>query len=154
MFVLVRHADAGSKRLWKGPDAQRPLTEHGRHQAAGLAQSLLGLDIRAILTSAMTRCRQTIEPLATARQLPIREHELLLPDADLTALLALLAEPTIAGTVLCTHRETLSRILPQWPDAPRTDAPPRDKTAKGAAWIVDNLPGPHAELRYVPATPG
>ena len=154
MFVLVRHADAGSKRGWDGPDAERPLTERGQRQAVGLVQSLLGLDIRAVLSSPMTRCRQTIAPLATARALPIREHELLLPDADLTALMALLGDPSIAGCVLCTHGETLNRILPLWPDAPRTDALPGDKTTKGAGWIVHDVPGRHAMLQYLPANPG
>ncbi len=34
MFVLVRHAHAGNKALWHGPDADRPLSIVGRRQAA------------------------------------------------------------------------------------------------------------------------
>ena len=153
MFVLVRHGEAGSKRRWHGQDSLRPLSDHGHRQAAGLVHSLRDLDVRAVLTSPMTRCRQTVAPLAQARDLTIREHALLLPDADLTALMSMLSEPSIGGTVLCTHGEALTRILPQWQDLPRTGGPPDDKTRKGAAWIVENYPGPRASLRYLPATP-
>lgn len=153
MFVLIRHADAGNKRDWPGPDTQRPLTPHGRRQADSLVNALQHLDLGGIWTSPMMRCRQTIQPLAEARGLPLREHELLLPAADLDDLLALLGDPTIAGAALCTHRETLTRLLPHWQHLPRTNAPADDKTAKGAAWIVERYPGPHAALHYVPAKP-
>jgi 8-oxo-dGTP diphosphatase len=153
MFALVRHADAGSKRRWPGPDTQRPLSAHGQRQTRGLVSTLHGLDIRAIWTSPMTRCRQTVEPLARARALPIRETGLLSPDADLTDLLALLVQPSITDAVLCTHRETLTRVLLHWQQLPRTGGPEDDKTAKGAAWIVENYPGPLAALHYLPADP-
>ncbi|HZC53356.1 MAG TPA: histidine phosphatase family protein [Mycobacterium sp.] len=153
MFVVVRHAHAGRKADWDGPDAQRPLSEKGRRQALGLVASLRGLDLRAVWSSPTARCRQTVAPLADERQLPIRGLELLLPDAEVTALSALLASPNMDGAVLCTHRKTLARLLPLWRHTAVPDDPGGGGTAKGAAWLVGDLAGAHPRLRYVPATP-
>ena len=38
---LVRHAHAGNKADWYGPDLARPLSERGRRQASGLVARLL-----------------------------------------------------------------------------------------------------------------
>jgi phosphohistidine phosphatase SixA len=32
MLLVVRHADAGDKRTWKGPDSLRPLSPTGHRQ--------------------------------------------------------------------------------------------------------------------------
>jgi phosphohistidine phosphatase SixA len=32
MLLVVRHADAGDKRTWSGPDALRPLSPTGHRQ--------------------------------------------------------------------------------------------------------------------------
>ncbi len=63
---LLRHAKAGSRKDWsEGPDAQRPLTEEGWAQARALADELLAIDEPSVLLSSpLTRCWQTLEPLA------------------------------------------------------------------------------------------
>jgi phosphohistidine phosphatase SixA len=154
MLVVVRHAHAGKKAQWAGPDAQRPLSAKGRRQALSLAASLRNRDISTVWSSPTARCRQTVEPLASERHLPIRNLELLLPDADVTALSALLAQPSMAGAVLCTHGETLARLLPLWRNAAPPDNLGDGGTAKGAAWLVDDLARAQPTLRYVPAAPG
>lgn len=153
MFVLVRHAHAGSKSTWSGPDAERPLSVKGRRQALGLAVALRQVRIHAVWSSPMARCRRTVAPLAQERQLMIRDQALLLPGGDVTALIAVLAEPTSAGTVLCTHGETLSGLLPQWQESATSDAPLDNPTAKGAAWIVRDFPGPRPQLHYIRPQP-
>jgi len=50
-----------------------------------------------------------------------------------SALLALLAEPDSAGTVLSTHGETLTGLLPHWQDCATSDAPLENVTAKGGS---------------------
>ncbi len=149
MFVLVRHAHAGDKNDWGGPDALRPLSARGLRQANGLVDSLRGLRISAVWSSPTTRCRQTVAPLANERRLPVRDHALVLPDADLTALLALLGQPATSGAVLCTHGETLTRLLPHWLHTVPTDDTASITTSKGAAWIVEDFPGPRPRLQYL-----
>lgn len=70
---LLRHAKAGSRKDWhEGPDAQRPLTEEGWAQARVLADELLALgEPDLLLSSPLTRCWQTMEPLARRIQRPI-----------------------------------------------------------------------------------
>ena len=62
-LIFFRHGPAGSKAEWQGPDGERPLTDDGRAvvgQAAGLlARS--GISVDAVLTSPLTRARQTAE---------------------------------------------------------------------------------------------
>jgi len=153
MFVLVRHAHAGNKATWRGPDTERPLSDKGQRQALGLAVALRRVRIRAVWSSPTARCRLTVAPLARERQLRIQDQALLLPDADLSALLALLAEPTSGGAVLCTHGETLTGLLPHWQESASSDAPLDNVTAKGAAWIVRDFPGPRPQLHYVHPRP-
>jgi len=60
MFVLVRHAHAGEKKSWHGPDEDRPLSTLGYWQARGLVAALDGIELRALFASptpaAVRRC--------------------------------------------------------------------------------------------------
>ena len=49
MFVLVRHAHAGEKRSWHGPDADRPLSILGYWQAQSLVAALVGVVVNLII---------------------------------------------------------------------------------------------------------
>ena len=69
MLLLVRHAHAGDKTRWQGPDRLRPLSLAGQAEAAGLVVRLEDFPIWRILTSPTLRCQQTVEPLA-------RDHRL------------------------------------------------------------------------------
>jgi broad specificity phosphatase PhoE len=71
MLLVVRHADAGDKRGWKGPDLLRPLSAAGRRQADGLVVRLEDYPIERILCSPSLRCVQTVQPLAGDRFLEI-----------------------------------------------------------------------------------
>jgi phosphohistidine phosphatase SixA len=51
MLLVVRHADAGDKRTWKGPDSLRPLSPTGHHQAEGLIVRLEDYPVERILCS-------------------------------------------------------------------------------------------------------
>jgi len=66
MLVVVRHADAGDKQSWEGPDALRPLSPAGHRQAEGLVIRMEDYPVERILCSPTVRCLQTVEPLARA----------------------------------------------------------------------------------------
>src|SRR6266545_4741978 len=74
MIYLLRHAHAGNKRTWSGPDGRRPLSAAGRREAAGLVRVLDGRPITTILSSPALRCEQTVQPLAEHRSLPVGRH--------------------------------------------------------------------------------
>ena len=47
MLLVVRHADAGTKGSWDGPDRLRPLSPVGRLHAEGLLQRASQRQVRA-----------------------------------------------------------------------------------------------------------
>jgi phosphohistidine phosphatase SixA len=59
VWLLVRHADAGDKFRWDGPDLLRPLSPTGRSQATGLVERLQDYPIERILSSPAVCCQQT-----------------------------------------------------------------------------------------------
>src|SRR5688500_2814869 len=108
-ILLVRHADAGGRHAFDGPDAARPLTKKGRKQADRIAAALSDVRFDRLLASPATRCRQTLEPLAEALGLDVDEEPMLnegaAGDLALDALLAITdTAPTIAG---CSHGDVI-----------------------------------------------
>ena len=74
MLLVVRHADAGDKGSWGGPDVGRPLSPEGRCQAEGLVVRLEDYPVDRILCSPTVRCHQTVQPLAEDRLLGIDDR--------------------------------------------------------------------------------
>src|SRR5512132_1373629 len=111
MRLLVRHAHAGHKRHWSGPDAERPLSIRGWAQAEGLLDTLADLRVERLLTSPSRRCRQTLLPLAAALDLDLESVDDLGTDGDVDRLVDLLAAGDSDGAVLCTHGEVLGELF-------------------------------------------
>lgn len=63
-LVLVRHARAGVRESWDGPDASRPLDAKGRKQSAALRRDLAPFGACAVFSAPVERCRATVAPLA------------------------------------------------------------------------------------------
>jgi phosphohistidine phosphatase len=70
-LYFLRHGMAVERPEWKGDDAERPLTEEGKERMARSAAVLARLDLEldAILTSPLTRARQTADIVAEALDL-------------------------------------------------------------------------------------
>jgi broad specificity phosphatase PhoE len=96
MLYLLRHAHAGNKRAWNGPDDQRPLSAAGRREAAGLLVQLRARPVGAILSSPALRCRQTVRPLAEHHRLPVELDGRLAVDATVEQAVGLLLGPDLA----------------------------------------------------------
>jgi broad specificity phosphatase PhoE len=103
MIYLLRHAHAGNKRTWSGPDDRRPLSATGRREADGLVRQLGAYPITTIVSSPALRCLQTIQPLADRRRLPVGQDQCLRVDAEVDQAATLLFRPDLNGAVLCTH---------------------------------------------------
>ena len=69
--LLVRHARAGRREDWSGPDEERPLDDLGWTQAAAHTQLLPLWAPRAVLSAPPLRCRQTVEGAAQRLDLPV-----------------------------------------------------------------------------------
>jgi len=149
MVYLVRHAHAGSKSEWDGPDLARPLSETGQRQAAGLVARLRHYPVDRILCSPADRCRQTVEPLARHRGLVIEATDVLGVDATADGVLELLADPAIRHAVLCTHGELIGQVFDKL-IGEGLDLPGRPRWPKGSTWVLHRRSGDRvAEASYL-----
>lgn len=148
---LVRHAVAVGRSGWDGPDRARPLTAKGERQAAALPRLLESAEVRRVLSSPATRCRDTVLPLATSRGLDVHEHDALAEGAASKAAVELLEE--VAGkkgdTVLCTHGDLVPEILRRLTrDGVRLESDLQ--FAKGSTWELLVADGAVVKGRYHP----
>lgn len=132
---LVRHGHAGSKKHWTGDDADRPLDARGRAEAEAIGHALADAGAGRLRSSPMRRCIQTLEPLAAALGRPIDAVPLLGPESGARALRDWLATDTADGDVLCTHGETMARLLDEL--GPRSIVGHGNVLAKGTFWDVE-----------------
>jgi len=65
-IALVRHAQAGARHSWHGPDSLRPLDSVGVRQAEELSGLLALLAPQRIRSATPVRCRDTVAPLAAS----------------------------------------------------------------------------------------
>jgi phosphohistidine phosphatase SixA len=148
MVYLVRHAHAGNKAEWDGPDQARPLSAPGHRQAAGLVAQLGRYPIHRILSSPADRCRQTVAPLARHRRLAVEVTEALGVDATADGVLDLLGDPALRHVVLCTHGELIGQVFAKLV-ADGLDLPARPRWQKGSTWVLDRDGGHVAEASYL-----
>jgi len=130
--LLVRHAEAGDRDAWDGPDDLRPLTAEGGVQAQGMDAALAAFDVTRVLSSPYVRCSQTVAPLAAARGLTVEPCDDLAEGEGRAALAlarSLLGAP--GYTVLCTHGDVVEEVLDG------TGVRREDDTRKGATWALD-----------------
>lgn len=144
---LVRHAKAGSRQKWEGPDDQRPLTKPGRAQANALATWLADLDVKHVVSSPYVRCRQTVEPLAAQLRIPVDLSDALAEGAALTDALRLLEKFDDEAAVLCTHGDVLGDVL--WHAEQHGVRLDGAGVEKGATWVLELEAGAIVAARHV-----
>jgi phosphohistidine phosphatase SixA len=145
----VRHAAAVRRGEWRRAERLRPLTGGGHRQAQRLLELFEGAPLAHLLTSPDLRCRQTLEPLAAQRGLPIQPDARLAAGRSAAGALALLSELGGQAAVLCSHGDVIPRVIERLCDEGlRVEC---DLVCeKGSVWIVDAEPGRRARARYVP----
>ena len=142
MIYLVRHAHAGKKAQWPGPDLARPLSAQGRKEALGLIDRLGGRPLGRVVSSPTERCLQTVQPLAGRLGRPVETDEALGVEGTAAGVLELLERPSLDRAVLCTHGELIGQVFEELQRAGiELSAPPR--WPKGSTWILE-LDGGHA----------
>jgi len=111
-IFLVRHARAGNRSRWEGPDELRPLTPPGRAQAEVLAPLLAARSPAVLVSSPTARCIQTLEPLGVTCGLTVQRHEALFEGAAPEDSLSLLeAAGTLGTTAACTHGDVQVAVI-------------------------------------------
>lgn len=113
-IVLVRHADAGDRNLFDGPDYLRPLTPKGEWQAVKIAEYLATLAPGRIVSSRATRCLSTVVPIARTWSLEIEEIDALFEGSDPRTAFRELRElhiETLGTLVACSHGDIIPGIV-------------------------------------------
>jgi 8-oxo-dGTP diphosphatase len=133
--LLVRHARAGARKLWEGPDIERPLSKKGMRQAEGLVDMLARYPMDRIVSSPFVRCTQTVEPLAEKLKLEIELRAELSESAPAREVVGLLRQAGGSTEVWCTHGDIVPIVLDAMVDQDGVKLKKGDtKYAKGSFW--------------------
>jgi broad specificity phosphatase PhoE len=151
-IYLVRHGKAGNRKRWSGPDDQRPLSRPGREQATALVRLFADRPLARLVSSPFVRCRQTLEPLAEERGIPLETSDILAEGAPADGVLSFAVDSAQTGpTVLCTHGDVIELLLEE---LARRDVPLETRSGielkKGSTWILHVRDGMVGAAEYIP----
>jgi 8-oxo-dGTP diphosphatase len=146
VIYVVRHAHAGDRTKWDGPDHLRPLSPKGWKQTAALADRLQ--DVELLLSSHHLRCRQTLEPLAERLRLPIQDEPRLVEGTPFREFLELVTTPA-PPTAMCTHGDIVINLADYLLRRRLTD-PDQAGSSKASVWELEVEDGAIKAALYFP----
>ena len=153
--LLVRHARAGDRAEWGGDDRIRPLDADGWKQAEGLVRVLSRFEVEEIISADYDRCVQTVQPLAEAMSLPIREEELFSEDSypahedEAIHMIRKLGE-SLSTTAICSQGDVIPDLLQRLAALDHVDLPNPLPLKKGSFCVLI-FDGPRLfSVEYVP----
>jgi phosphohistidine phosphatase SixA len=100
-FILLRHAEKVN-----GGSKNPMLTEGGKKRAELLVSLFKNTPIQAVYATSFIRTRETVDPLAKARSLEIREYEAFKPEP----IDKILKDSDIGTVLICGHSNNIPWI--------------------------------------------
>jgi 8-oxo-dGTP pyrophosphatase MutT (NUDIX family)/phosphohistidine phosphatase SixA len=149
-LYVIRHAKAGQRQRWEGPDERRPLTRRGVRQAKRLVERFRGLELARILSSPLDRCVQTMEPLARARGLEIERAPELAEGADLAEAVDFVRGLDGRPTAICGHGGEIQALVGEFARE-GADLEGVGGLGKGSVWVLDRRDAVVVSARYLAA---
>ncbi|MGH8867877.1 MAG: NUDIX hydrolase [Actinomycetes bacterium] len=143
--VLLRHAGAGDRDAWAGPDGARPLDPAGGAQAKALVGLLGAHGVTRVVSSDTVRCLDTVTPYAVQAGLHV-ESDPLWSEPGFAA------DPTTARarylglvcgtrpTALCTHGSVIEDLVVSTCQALNHPVPEDPTAGKGGMWVFHLVP--------------
>lgn len=143
VVVLVRHAKAGQRDSFAGADSKRPLDRRGLRQADELADQLLAFGPSGVAAAPLTRCRQTVLPLAAELGLTVTDEPVLSeaefqhdPAAARRRVIELaLADTGDGPTVVCSQGGVIPGVIKSLASRAGLTLP-TTTTPKAAYWVL------------------
>jgi 8-oxo-dGTP diphosphatase len=150
-LYMIRHAHAGNKHRWSGPDEERPLSAKGAKQSEAIAEQFADAGVKRIISSPAQRCRQTVQPLAGKLGLAIESDDALAEGTPTPSTLELVLH--LAGedvdAALCSHGDVIPALL-QALEADGVSGDGNTSSAKAGVFVLDTDGGRITHAVYVP----
>ncbi len=151
--LLVRHARAGSRRLWHGPDEARPLDAPGQRQALLLRDVALTFAPVAVHSAPLVRCRQTVSPLAEQLGVDIADEDALSDAAFARAGKAAVRRlrelaRSHASLAVCSQGAAIPGLIQTLADSDGV-AVSQVRARKGSVWVLSFLAGRLVAASYL-----
>jgi 8-oxo-dGTP diphosphatase len=106
--------------------------------------------ISAIYSSPFLRCVQTVQPLAKARKLPLKQTPALAEGKGLAGAMQIMGDPKLKRAVLCTHGDIVWELVEELVNRKIVKAG-EGGYDKGSTWVVEVEGGSFVGARYIPA---
>ncbi|GIJ45731.1 NUDIX hydrolase [Virgisporangium aliadipatigenens] len=134
VVVLVRHAYAGKRKEWRGPDDERPLQGRGIKDAERVWRLLPLFAPDSVLSAPAKRCRDTVAGIG----LPVRVDGRFAEDGNVEEAAAALREYAAANasTVVCSQGGLMRPLLPRLRAETGVAPGTRVSSPKGSAWVL------------------
>jgi len=146
MPYLLRHAHAGDKRAWTGPDLMRPLSTAGHREADGLLTQLRDYPIGRILSSPAVRCLQTVEPLGHPARADGGDQRGPRGGGRPGGVGGTAGGPGAGELLVCSHGELIGTVLRRLVRGQLA----ADSWPKGSTWVLEADGGQVQRSRYLP----
>lgn len=130
----MRHAKAGDRHGFDGPDHLRPLSKSGRRQAAALADTLADAGVTRLVSSPFVRCVQTLGPAAKRIGTEVETSDALAEGAALRDALKVVHASLDETVALCSHGDVLGDLLQHY--LSQGVELKGDRVEKGSVWVL------------------
>ena len=151
--LLIRHADAGDRPAWKGPDSTRPLSALGREQATNIAVLGSCFGVTSVLSADVVRCVETVSPLATALGLSVEQDPTFAeahPEFTTTQTVDRIRGLSKDGPVaICSQGGIIPDVLELLRRRDEVRLQPRAR--KGSVWVLSFAAGTLVGAQYLPS---
>lgn len=146
---LIRHANAGTRGGYPGPDDDRPLSAKGRERAEHIVSLLADRPIGKIVSSPAARCVQTVAPLAVTLGITVDCRPELAEGRSADDVITLLAKHAHRDVVACAHGDVIPKVIRTLTqEGMRVKG--KDANQKGCVWEIEVEDGRFTRARYHP----
>ncbi len=138
--LIVRHAKAGSRKKYRGDDADRPLDPKGREQADALVAQLGAFGADTVVSADRVRCIRTVEPFAQSRGItvdvdPALSEEAFAADPDRTRARILEIAKADGTPAVSSQGKVIPDLIRWWADRDGVRLPAA-RNRKASMWVL------------------